>query len=296
MIVILNEVSGGGDGSRTALRLVDALRKAGLEPRVSVVSRGSATTELAARLAGEGEQTVVAAGGDGMIGAVAQGLAGTGAALGVIPIGTFNHFAKDLGIPVEMEAAARTIAKGHAIPVDAGEVNGRIFVNNSGIGLYPSIVVKRRRREQRGTGKWLAMAWAAASAVLRFPYFSLRLTAEGKTVEGSTPFLFVGNNEYEVEGFRLGWRNRLDTGRLWFYMAPHRPGRRVAARLLLRALFGRLRQDRDFFAMSAAEGRVEMRLSTVAVALDGEVTLMRTPLDYRARPGALRVIVPAGAE
>lgn len=296
MIVILNEVSGGGNGSRVALRLVDALRNAGLEPRVTVVSQGSATTELAARLAGEGEQTVVAAGGDGTIRAVAEGVAGTDAALGVIPLGTFNHFAKDLGIPIDMGAAARTVAAGRVIPVDAGEVNGRVFVNNSSIGLYPSIVVKHRERQRRGTGKWPALAWATASALRRCPYFNLRLTAEGKTVAGSTPFLLVGNNEYEVEGLRLGRRTRLDTGRLWFYMAPHRPSRRAAARLLLRALFGRLRQDRDFFAMSAAECRVETQLSMVTVALDGEVTLMRTPLDYRARPGALRVIVPAGAE
>jgi diacylglycerol kinase family enzyme len=294
VIVILNEASGSSSGSRTALRLAGSLRKAGIEPRVSVVSRGSATTELASQVVREGERTVVAAGGDGTIGAVAEGLAGTDAALGVIPLGTLNHFAKDLGIPVDVDAAIRTIAGGRVVRVDAGEVNGRLFVNNSSIGLYPSIVVKRRRQQKRGLGKWAALAWAVTVAARRFPYIPVRLTAEGRTIAGSTPFVFVGNNEYEVEGLNLGKRLRLDSGRLWFYMAPHRPTRRDAARLLLRALLGRVRQDRDFAAMTAAEIKVESPLSMLAVALDGEVALMRTPLHYRARPGALRVIVPAG--
>ena len=294
MIVILNETAGASGGSQMTLRLVESLRKAGIDPRVSVVSRGSQTTELAARVVAEGERTVVAAGGDGTIGAVAEGIAGTEAALGVIPLGTLNHFAKDLGIPVDMDAAVRTIAAGHAIRVDAGEVNGRIFVNNSSIGLYPSVVVKRRRHQKRGVGKWVALAWAALAVLRRFPFLSVKLTADGRTVAGSTPFVFIGNNEYEVEGLNLGRRRWLDSGRLWLYMAPHRPTRRAAARLLLRALMGRVRQDRDFFATTASEIQVETRLSMLAVALDGEVALMRTPLHYRTRPGALRVIVPEG--
>ncbi len=294
MIVILNEASGSSSGSRTALRLVDSLRKAGFEPRVTVVSRGSETTELASRVARQGERTVVAAGGDGTIGAVAEGLAGTDAALGVIPLGTLNHFAKDLGIPVDMDAAVRTLAEGRVVRVDAAEVNGRLFVNNSSLGLYPSIVVKRRRSQKRGLGKWLALAWAVAVVLRRFPFLSVRLTADGRTVAASTPFVFVGNNEYEVEGLNLGKRARLDAGRLWLYMAPHRPTRRGSARLLFRALLGRVRQDKDFLAMTASEIKVESRLSMLAVALDGEVALMRTPLHYRALPGALRVIVPAG--
>jgi YegS/Rv2252/BmrU family lipid kinase len=285
MIVILNETSGASGGARKVTRVVKSLRKAGISPRVTVVSRGSRTTELAARVVSEGERTVVAAGGDGTIGAVAEGIAGTDAALGVIPLGTFNHFAKDLGIPVDMDAAVHTIAEGYAIEVDAGEVNGRIFINNSSIGLYPSIVVRRRKRR---SGKWMALAWAVAAVPRRLPSFNLTLTADGRTVAGSTPLVFVGNNEYEVEGLGLGRRRRLDSGRLCLYMAPQHP-----ARLLLRALAGRARQDTDFFAMAASEIRIEARLSMLAVALDGEVALMRTPLHYRARPGALRVIVPA---
>jgi diacylglycerol kinase family enzyme len=243
----------------------------------------------------EGERAVVAAGGDGTIRAVAAGLAGTDSALGVIPLGTLNHFAKDLEIPVEMEAAVRNLAEGRVATVDAGEVNGRIFVNNSSLGLYPSIVVKRQRRQKHGIGKWAALAWAVASVVRRFPTLNLRLNADGRVAAASTPFVFIGNNEYDVEGLNLGNRERLDSGRLWLYMAPHKPTRRGAARLLLRALVGRVRQDKDFFAMMASEITVETPLSMLAVALDGEVVLMRTPLNYRARPGALRVIVPARA-
>lgn len=295
MIVIANVASGSSTGARTVLRIAESLRKAGIEPRVSVVSQGSETTELAARVVREGERAVVAAGGDGTIRAVAEGVAGTEAALGVIPLGTLNHFAKDLGIPVEMDAAARTLAGGRVVSVDTGEVNGRVFVNNSSLGLYPSVVVKRRRRQKYGVGRWLALAWAVASVVRRFPFLNLRLNADGRIAAASTPFVFIGNNEYEVEGLNLGNRPRLDGGRLWLYMAPHRPTRLGAARLLLRALMGRVRQDKDFFAMTASEILVETPLSMLAVALDGEVVLMRTPLNYRTRPGRLRVIVPAKA-
>jgi diacylglycerol kinase family enzyme len=296
VIVILNAASGASAGGHMALRVADSLRKAGIEPRVSVVSQGSATTELAARVVREGERTVVAAGGDGTIRAVAEGVAATEAALGVIPLGTLNHFAKDLGIPVEIDAATRTLAAGRLVAVDAGEVNGRVFINNSSLGLYPSIVVRRRRRQKHGVGKWAALALAVAGAVRRFPFLNVRVIAQGRTAAASTPFVFIGNNEYEVEGLNLGTRARLDAGRLWLYVAPHRPTRRGAARLLLRALLGRVRQDKDFFALTAPEIRVETPLSMLAVALDGEVVLMRTPLDYRARPGALRVIVPAGEQ
>jgi diacylglycerol kinase family enzyme len=144
-------------------------------------------------------------------------------------------------------------------------------------------------------GKWVALAWAVASVVRRFPFLKVRLNADGHIAAASTPFVFIGNNEYEVEGLSLGSRSRLDSGKLWLYMAPHRPTRLGAACLLLRALMGRVRQDKDFFATTATEVRVETPLSMLAVALDGEVVLMRTPLDYRTRPGRLRVIVPAEA-
>ena len=237
----------------------------------------------------------MAGGGDGTLSAIASQLAGTGIALGVLPLGTFNHFAKDLNIPLNLDEAVRVIAAGHSTAVDVGEVNGRIFLNNSGLGLYPDIV-RHRDRQQRtlGRSKWHAMAWAAWSLLRRYPFVQVRLVIDGEARCWRTPFVFVGNNEYTMEGLRIGGRERLDAGRLCLYIA-HRPGRLGLLRLALHALFGRLRQASDFDALSATELVIETRRKRLYVATDGEVWPMTTPLRYRVRPGALRVIVPAPA-
>jgi len=109
-----------------------------------------------------------------------------------------------------------------------------------------------------------------------------------------TPFIFIGNNEYAIEGFNVGARARLDAGQLCLYMA-RRTGRLGLLRFALRALSGRLRYEKDFDGLCTREVLIETKRSRVHVATDGEVTVMRTPLHYRSRPGALRVVVPKQA-
>src|SRR5205823_8463154 len=116
---------------------------------------------------------------------------------GVLPLGTLNHFAKDLGIPLELPDAVRNLVSGQPMAVDVGEVNGRIFLNNSGLGLYPDIVHDREKQQRRlGRGKWPAAVWAALAALRRFPFLSMRVTADGQRLARRTPFVFIGNNAY----------------------------------------------------------------------------------------------------
>jgi len=173
-------------------------------------------------------------------------------------------------------------------------VNGRVFVNNSSLGLYPAIVFARERRRRQGWSKWLAMAWASLSVPRRFPSLSVCLEADGGGARVVTPFLFVGNNEYMVEGFRFGRRRSLDEGRIWVFVAPPPSSRWKAVRLTLRALFKRDRRDRDFKVFQTRELRVETTREQVRVALDGEIFRVPPPVRYRSRPLALRVRVPAG--
>ncbi|MCA1619077.1 MAG: hypothetical protein LC795_07150 [Acidobacteria bacterium] len=245
------------------------------------------------RALSEGARAVVAGGGDGTVGSVAGALAGTDLPLGVLPLGTLNHFAKDLGIPLGLEEAARNVCEGRVVSVDVGEVNGQVFVNNSSLGLYPRIVRRREKLQEReGSGKWSALARAGLAVLRRHPFLNVRLDADGRRITRKTPFVFVGNNEYETEGLQLGGRSRLDAGRLSLYVA-HRTGRLGLLRLVLSALLGRLRQAHDFDALRAEEIWVETRRAKrLPVATDGEVTVMTTPLHYRVRPGALKVIVP----
>jgi diacylglycerol kinase family enzyme len=238
----------------------------------------------------------VAGGGDGTINAVASVIAGSNIPLGVLPLGTLNHFAKDLGVPLELDAAIDCIVHGEHTAVDIGEVNDRVFINNSSLGIYPYIVRDREMQQRRfGRGKWLAFARAMLAALRHYSLLHVCMKLDSNDdkdmLDRRTPFVFIGNNEYLTEGFGIGTRSRLDAGQLSIYVA-QRTGRLGLFRLALRALFGRLRQAKDFHALSTTELTVITRRSRLRVATDGEVTVMETPLHYRIRPGALRVIVP----
>jgi diacylglycerol kinase family enzyme len=241
----------------------------------------------------DGSQIVVAGGGDGTVNAVASELVDSGVPFGVLPLGTLNHFARDLGIPLLLDQAIRTIAQGVRVQVDVGEVNQRIFLNNSSLGLYPDIVRDREKQQRRlGRGKWLAACWATIAALRRYPFLSVRLKLEDAEHARRTPFVFVGNNEYTMEGFSIGERLRLDGGTLSLYVA-QRPGRLGLVRLAFRALLGKLAQQRDFDVLLAPAVEIETHHKRLRVAIDGEVTVMLTPLRYRIRPGALTVIAPS---
>jgi diacylglycerol kinase family enzyme len=289
--LIVNRHAGRFGTSPSVDELVALLRRHGLRPEPILIKKGQNPGEAARAALGGGAQTLVAAGGDGTISSVAAALIDSEATLGVLPIGTLNHFAKDLRIPLDMEGAAGVLANGRVAKIDAGEVNGRVFINNSGIGVYPRMVKWREEYRRMGATQLTALFWAAVTAVRRMPFLRLRLTAAGTDVTLVTPLIFVGNNEYEVEGFTSGRRRRVDGGQL-FLCAVHATAPTRLIRLSLMALLGRIRQDVDFHSVCVTEAWIETRRQWVRVSLDGEVVRLETPLHYRTRPGALRVLVP----
>jgi len=290
--VIVNAGAGQGCPPQWVSELQRKLDAAGLRARISLAETGEQILDAANRAVSDGARMVVAAGGDGTVSAVASCLAGTDVSLGVLPLGTLNHFAKDLGIPLGLDEALRTIAQGEPVAVDAGEVNGRLFINNSSLGLYPDIVADRERQRRRlGRGKWRALLAACVHAARRYPVLSLQIDLNGQAYERRSSFVFVGNNEYRMEGFNIGERESMASGRLSLYVT-QRTGRFGLMRLALRALAHRLQQARDFDMLTARALVVRAPHRHVRVATDGEVSLMETPLTYRIRPGALRVMVP----
>ena len=293
IIVIVNATAGTGLPADWAKQLQDKFSQSGLQAQVKVVQSGSDIEPTVRAAVKQGAQVVVAGGGDGPVSAVAAVLVGTGVTLGVLPMGTLNHFAKDLGIPLEQAEAIAVIAGNRQVDVDAGEVNGRIFINNSSLGIYPDIVREREKRQHRlGHGKWRALLAASLGAARRYPVVKVHVEVEGKTLVRSTPFVFIGNNQYTMEGFEIGARAALDKGTLSLYLT-QRMGRFGLLHLAVMALFKRLQQARDFDMLTAREFVVRTGHKQLRVATDGEVNLMQTPLQYRVRPGALRVIVPA---
>ncbi|HKP71899.1 MAG TPA: diacylglycerol kinase family protein [Pyrinomonadaceae bacterium] len=291
--IILNASAGSGEQEEARRTLKELFAASRTDAHVSLARSGVEIVSLARRAARQDEvKVVVAGGGDGTVNAVASELVGTEKTLGVLPLGTLNHFAKDLHIPLELEEAARNIVEGETIKVDVGEVNGRIFINNSSLGLYPSIVRHREKQQERlGRGKWPAFFWATLEVFRRYPLFSVRLSTDEREFRRRTPFIFIGNNEYQMDTFNLGARSCLDAGQLSLHMTRD-TGRFGLVRLALRALCGRLREAKDFDALCTKEVWIETRRTRLRVATDGEVNIMRSPLHYRVRPGALRVIVP----
>jgi len=211
--------------------------------------------------------------------------------LGVLPIGTLNHFAHDLRIPLDLDAAIEVLARGHSECVDIAEVNGRKFVNNSSIGIYPRMVVLRDREQRAGRNKWVALALAVFTVLRRFPFWTVRVQVEGQVVEQRTPFVFVGNNEYELEGLEIGRRGKMNGGRLFLYVAA-RTSRAGLVRMALAALLGRLDRKHSLQMFNVTEAWIETRRRRVRVSTDGEVCWMENPLHYRLLPLGLRVLVP----
>ena len=290
-VALIVNVKSGSRQQQVHRHLTSLLAERDIRADISVARSGSQVRTYARAAAESGYRTIVAAGGDGTVSAVAGQVLGTPAVLGVLPLGTFNHFARDLGLPMELGDAVAVIGRGKVLTVDAAEVNGHVFVNNSSIGLYPHLVVERERHRRLGYARWMALLAAILSCLRRFGFVQVKIEAETLQYEGATPFLFVGNNMYTLSGLRLGSREHLDEAKLFVCLA-RRVGRLALLRMAIEALIGTLKHDADFDVISTTELWVRPRWRPLRVSLDGEVVHIRGPLHYRTVPGALRVLVP----
>jgi diacylglycerol kinase family enzyme len=282
----------GGTASARGTALEDELRQAFADAELAIDLHliDGAQMPQAVKAAAQ-SSLIVVGGGDGTLGCAAEALVDHGkAALGILPLGTRNHLARELGIPMTLAGAAQVIADGHRRSIDLARVNGRAFINNASIGLYPLMV---REREKRDVPKWLAALPAARAALDRLPHHRLHIRMEGEANDVVTPMLFVGNNRYELEMGRVGKRAALDDGTLSVF-AVERRGRLALLGFALRTLAGRADPERDFCTMGEAKAlNVSSPAHHIDIALDGEVVRLSMPLDFTIQPGALTVIAPA---
>lgn len=294
--VIVNR--GGGSFAEDKAAGLEALfAEHGVEAKVLAVEPGELDRHCGEAAGADGVDALVAAGGDGTISAAAAAVAGTDMPLGVLPLGTLNHFARDAGIPLELGEAVAVVAGGRVRPVDVAEVNGRLFVNNSAVGLYPRLVREREAQQRHlGRSKRLAMAAAAARTLWRFSHHRLTIRIEGRQEPVETPLLFVGNNRYETGLLSLGQRTAIDRGELCIY-APLARSAWQFVWISLRAVLGRPDEQEDFLTLDGVKSvEIGSRRPRLMVATDGEAQSMETPLRYRLRPGDLKLIVPAAGE
>jgi diacylglycerol kinase family enzyme len=290
--VLINRGGGAAAAdSEIAEKVAAALVAAGLQGDVELVDGGECEVRCRS-IAERRDPLLIVGGGDGTVAAAASALVGTSTLLGILPLGTLNHFARDLGIPSALEEAANLIAARTEKRVDVAEMNDRVFINNSAIGLYPLMVVDRDLQRRRlGRSKRLAMIVASLRTLVRFNHQRLTLTVNDQKAQIDTPLLFVGNNDYRIDLGAPGQRDSLEDGQLCVLVMRKKTRRGLIA-ASVRALLNRSRPD-DMVRLDGVERlRVSSLRSQLAVSLDGEVARVAPPLDYRIRKKALRVIAP----
>jgi diacylglycerol kinase family enzyme len=248
------------------------------------------TAEAAAR---EGFPIIVAAGGDGTVAGVAHGLAGTKAALAVLPFGTFNYFARGLQMPEDPTLAAQAILDGTDHTIDVGTLNGRVFLNNVSIGLYPAILEEREATYAR-FGRYRLLAHIASlRTILRFqrPY-RMKLDLDGTTQLIRTPMLFIARSAYQLDQFGLNGASAISNDRFVMFLAPQQT-RLGFLRLAWKLVRKKVDHGRDVLVSTPARIGVSVpRRRRVSVALDGEKLKMDLPLRVELAEDRLHVILP----
>ncbi|QKD05345.1 diacylglycerol kinase family lipid kinase [Mesorhizobium loti R88b] len=296
VMALINKSAGAAARKGDIAKAVrDGFAERGVETDVRLVD-GREVEELARRFVAENRSrsghglTLVVGGGDGTLGSAASALAGTDVVLGVLPLGTLNHFAKDLGVPLDLKAAIDTIATGKPVAVDVAEVNGRVFLNNSSIGIYPFFVAKRSAEQRRRGFSKLAAIGPAIMRTLRFASWqAVHVAAQGTRERLLTPCVFVGNNFYDIA--ELGHRRSLSSKELCVYVVKRQSWFGLAL-LPFKIAFGMIDSTRDIEIYRAGSLQITSHRHAMLVSLDGEAVSMDMPLNFQIRPAALQVLAP----
>ena len=280
VVLIYNQKSGG----RFTLKQIKRLFKDnGLTVSYSFTIQQLGSRKLANLL--KKGVTVAAIGGDGTMNAVARQIVGTKSKLLPLPGGTLNHFVGDLGMPKTVEEVLKNIANVKEQVIDVGYVNNELFVNNSSLGLYPFTLIDRKSASKR-LSKWVAASHAALNQLIRFR--RLRFVIDGEKIR--SPFVFVGNNHYDIAASLIPQRTNLKEGILTVMVATS------SSRFsLIRAAFATLKGDvsgiDDFKLQQRKDLTVYSPRKVTPVSFDGEVKHLSFPLEYRIAPKSLTVLV-----
>ncbi|MGH9457868.1 MAG: diacylglycerol/lipid kinase family protein [Thermoanaerobaculia bacterium] len=288
--IFINAVSGTADGERAA-----AIREAATARRLDVLELDASLdvgAEVRARL-DRGERLFVAAGGDGTVHTLLQPLVGSEGELGVVPVGTWNHFARDIGVPLDWREALEVAVAGDVRQIDAGRVNDRFFVNNISLGLYPELV--RHRERFRRFGKWRAYWKAARAAMKKFPHVALVLETPHMMDAVRTHVFMVSVNPYDLtQPGVLAPRKTLSGGNLSVYWLPDMPKPQFVL-TVGRYLRGKATSEGTIRSVQTTRVRVQSSHRTMRVGIDGELHDLDLPLTITILRQALTVRVPRDA-
>lgn len=271
-------------GSAPSLR---ELKKHFNEAAIEVERYIDITKELSKlkHLSSQKGSIIAAVGGDGTLSSVAGMLINSDAIFAPLPGGTLNHFTKDLGMPQELPQAISRLSTLRPRQIDAAQVNGTVFINNSSIGLYPSSLQTREELEAKKLGKWSAAFIAAVKALVH--YRSLTVTIHSETFK--TPFIFVGNNDYHLENNVMGERHSLSSKKLSVY-AVASASRWSLVKIIAGTLLGRLAITDDIKIWKTTKLTVHAKKKQLRISRDGELEKTPTPLHYEIAAGSLTII------
>ena len=302
--IVLNAGSGHAETELQRTTIEQALTRAGRQFQLEVVENPSELDAVSQRMVDQAKAcggTIVAAGGDGTINAVAHKAVASGCPFGVLPQGTFNYFGRAHGIPEDLEQAVQSMLDARPHPVQVGLVNDRVFLVNASIGLYPKVLEEREHdKSQYGRSRLVALVSMLKTALGTHQFLRIRLEVDGKERKLRTPTLFIGNNPLQMQ--QLGIEHlstALEEGEL-AAIAPRSVGKLGMLWLMLRGAAGKLGGADDLSAFRFK--RIMVKPLTlygtrrrIKVATDGEVTLMRTPLEFRVLEGQLMLLKPDAA-
>jgi diacylglycerol kinase family enzyme len=298
VFVVLNAGSGHGDKNQAEADIRRVLSEAGRPHQVFRVEKPDDLPRIAATAVAQAQSSggiVVAAGGDGTLNAVAQQVLPSGLRFGVVPQGTFNYFGRAHGIPADAEAATRALLEAAPQPTQVGLVNDRVFLVNASFGLYPKVLEEREAyKQQFGRHRFVAL-WSSAVALLRdHRRWVVQIEHDGQTQVLRTPTLFIGNNPLQLDQVGIAEADAVRQGQLAAIAL--RPMSRMAMfGLLLRGAVGRLGEAENVVTFPFQRMTVSLRLPRgrrVKVAMDGEITQLRLPLEFRVAPQPLCLLVP----
>lgn len=297
--VVMNSGSGSDDAADARRAIENVLTASGRDARIFLTERPRDLALLAQRAADSRPGILAAAGGDGTLNAVAAVARRRDLPFAAIPLGTFNYFARELGIPLDAGAAARLLVDGSLRRVAVGTVNGRLFLNNASIGLYRRLIEQRETHKQRfGRNRLVAILSGLVTVLQPHPPYRLRLAIDGQPLTVSSPSVFFGRNALQMERLGLDEAAAVARGEL-AVLALREVGRRELLGLLLRGAVGNLETAADlhqYTALRVEVERLDRRQRRIRVAIDGELVDCTLPLVVEAVPDALAVIVPRPRE
>jgi diacylglycerol kinase family enzyme len=289
--VIINRDSGAADKSALTRAIETEFTAHGWQVEFIMVGRDDLRSRTR-RTVDQARGALVVAGGDGTINAVASACVEVNRPLGILPAGTFNYVARNLGVSTEISQAVSVIVNGRAQAVDVGEINGRIFLHNAGFGLYTRMLEQREQDVRRfGRSRLIAFISGIRCLLSSHPLFAVELVVDGRTELHVTTTLFFGCNALQLEELSVEAANCLRHHQLAVLSLKLHNRWEVAAAAGA-GLLGKLDRVKTTEAFCASALRVSTRRRAIKVVIDGELVLLRPPLDVRFRPCALMVFAP----